>query len=130
MVIEASALLAILFQEPEAHAFALAIRNAPVRLLSAVSALEASIVLETRKGPSGGRDLDLLLHRGKTEVVPFTAEQLEVARHAYRQYGKSRHPAGLNFGDCCAYALAKVSGEPLLAKGADFPQTDIALVAE
>jgi len=130
MVVDTSALIAILLQEPEAHTFAVALQNASVRLVSAVSALEASIVIEARKGPSGGRDLDLLLHRANAELVAFTAEQSEIARNAYRKYGKGLHPAGLNFGDCCAYALAKVSGEPLLAKGADFPKTDVALVSE
>ena len=130
MVVDTSALIAILLQEPEAHTFAVALRNASVRLVSAVSALEASIVIEARKGPSGGRDLDLLLHRANAELVAFTAEQFEIARNAYRRYGKGLHPAGLNFGDCCAYALAKVSGEPLLAKGADFPKTDVALISE
>ena len=127
MVIDTSAVIAILLGEPEAQVFAEAIRDSAVRLVSAVSALEASIVIETRKGPAGGRDLDLFLHRANAEVVPFTAEQFEVARNAYRKFGKGIHPAGLNFGDCCAYALARVSGEPLLAKGTDFPRTDITL---
>jgi ribonuclease VapC len=127
MVIDTSAVIAILLGEPEAQVFAEAIRDSAVRLISAVSALEASIVIETRKGPSGGRDLDLLLHRANAEVIPFTAEQFEVARNAYRKYGKGIHPAGLNFGDCCTYALARVSGEPLLAKGSDFPRTDVTL---
>jgi ribonuclease VapC len=78
---------------------------------------------------SGGRDLDLLLHEAKAAVVPFTVEQSEIARGAYRKFGKGRHPAALNFGDCCTYALAKVSGEALLCKGNDFPQTDIRLTS-
>jgi ribonuclease VapC len=93
--------------------------------MSAVSVLETAIVVEARKGPAGGRELDLLLHRGRIDVVPFNAHQLELARDAYRRYGKGHHPAALNFGDCCAYALAAASGEPLLFKGHDFPQTDI-----
>ena len=129
MVVDTSDLIAILLQESEADRFTVALRDASVRLVSAVSALEASIVIEARKGLSGGRDLNLLLHRANAELVACTAEQFEIARNAYRKYGKGLHPAGLNFGDCCAYALAKVSGEPLLAKGADFPKTDVALVA-
>jgi ribonuclease VapC len=125
MVIDTSALIAILRQEPEADVFARAIREDPVRLLSAVNAVEAAIVIEARKGPSGGRDLDLLLHHAKVEIVSFSAEQFEAARRAWRQFGKGSHPAALNIGDCCAYALARVSGEKLLAKGEDFRRTDI-----
>jgi ribonuclease VapC len=128
MVIDTSALMAILQQEPEAANYANAIQRDAVRLVSAVSALEASIVVESRKGPNGGRDLDLLLHRAHIEVVAFSSEQYEIARAAYRRYGKGRHPAALNLGDCCCYALAKVSGEPLLAKGEDFRATDIRMV--
>jgi ribonuclease VapC len=128
MVIDTSALMAILQQEPEAANYANAIQRDAVRLVSAVSALEASIVVESRKGPNGGRDLDLLLHRAHIEVVAFSSEQYEIARAAYRRYGKGRHPAALNLGDCCSYALAKVSGEPLLAKGEDFRATDIRMV--
>ncbi|MBZ5620417.1 MAG: type II toxin-antitoxin system VapC family toxin [Acidobacteriia bacterium] len=127
MVIDTSALIAILQQEPEAGPYARAIGSDPVRLVSSVSALETAIVIESRKGPSGGRDFDLLLHEARAEVVPFTVEQFEIARGAYRKFGKGRHPAALNFGDCCTYALAKVSGEALLAKGNDFPRTDIQL---
>jgi ribonuclease VapC len=128
MVIDTSALMAILQQEPEAANYANAIQRDAVRLVSAVSALEASIVVESRKGPNGGRDLDLLLHRAHIEVVAFSSEQYEIARAACRRYGKGRHPAALNLGDCCSYALAKVSGEPLLAKGEDFRATDIRMV--
>jgi ribonuclease VapC len=125
MVIDTSALIAILQQEPEAAEFARAIQQDPVRLLSAVSALETSVVMESRKGPSGGRDLDLLLHRARVDIVAFGSDQFEVARAAYRRYGKGKHPAALNLGDCCTYALAKVSGEALLAKGDDFSRTDV-----
>jgi ribonuclease VapC len=129
MVIDASALIAILQNEPEAEAFANAIQLDPVRLLSSIAALEASVVMESRKGPAGGRDLDLLLHRAQVEIVPFSAEQFELARAAYRKFGKGRHPAALNLGDCCTYALARVSGQSLLAKGNDFCQTDLPLIA-
>lgn len=128
MVIDTSALIAILGQENDASNYAGAIQQDRVRLVSVVSALEASIVVESRKGPAGGRDLDLLLHQAQVEIVAFSAEQLELAKAAWRRYGKGRHPAGLNLGDCCTYALAKVSGEPLLAKGEDFPKTDLRLV--
>ena len=128
MVIDTSALIGILQQEPEAANFARAIQDDQVRLLSAVSALETAVVIEARKGPSGGRDLDLLLHRAQVEVVAFSSEQFEAARAAYRRYGKGIHPAALNLGDCCAYALARISGEPLLAKGEDFTKTDLRVI--
>jgi len=125
MVIDASAALAILLGEVEDETFAEAIEADPMRLMSAVSVLETSIVVEARKGAAGARELDLLLHRGRIDIVPFNAHQLELARDAYRRFGKGYHPAALNFGDCCAYALAAASGEPLLFKGNDFIQTDI-----
>ncbi len=127
MVIDTSALIAILQEEAEAESFARLIQGDGVRLLSTVSALEAAIVMECRKGPAGGRELDLLIHRSGTEIVPFNAEQFALARAAYRRFGKGIHPAGLNFGDCCSYALAKISGEPLLAKGEDFRRTDVVM---
>jgi len=125
MIIDTSALVAILLGEPEAEAFALAIAGDSKRLISAFTALETGIVIEAKKGESGGRELDLLLHQAKIEVVPLTAEQSEISRLAWRKYGKGRHPAGLNIGDCCSYALAKCAGEPLLFKGNDFSQTDV-----
>jgi ribonuclease VapC len=125
MVIDSSAALAILLGEADRERFADAIDADPTRIMSAVSVLETSIVVEARKGPVGGRELDLLLHRGRIDVVPFNAHQLELARDAYRRFGKGLHRAALNFGDCCAYALASASGEPLLFKGHDFSLTDI-----
>jgi len=125
MVIDTSALIALLLGEPEAQRLAEAIANDPKRLVSAFSALEAGIVIEARKGESGGREFDLLLHRTQTVIVPMDADQYEIARLAWRTYGKGRHPAGLNIGDCCSYALAKHSGDSLLFKGDDFSQTDI-----
>ena len=125
MVIDTSALIAILLREPEAAQFANAFGTAERRLISAATALETGIVIEARKGPAGGRELDLLLHRARIEVVPLTAAQMEIAREAWRRFGRGNHPAGLNFGDCCAYALAKSSGEPLLFKGLDFSRADI-----
>jgi ribonuclease VapC len=125
MVIDTSALIVILLNEPEAARFARAIAADERRLLSAASALETGIVIEARKGPSGGREFDLLLHRARVEIVPLTAAQAEIARDAWRRFGRGNHPARLNFGDCCAYALAKSSGEPLLFKGRDFARTDV-----
>jgi len=125
MVIDTSALIGILLGEPEAEALARAIAHDPKRLISVFTALETSIVIETKKGEPGGRELDLLLHRSHIEIIVMNEGQLELARLAWRTYGKGRHPAGLNIGDCCSYALAKYSGEPLLFKGDDFAQTDI-----
>ena len=127
MVIDTSDLLAILFQEADAMQFAKAIATAPTRLLSAANLVEASMVAESRAGTDGVRDLDLLVAKSKIEVMPVTVEQAELARLAFRNFGKGRHRAGLNFGDCFSYALAKDTGEPLLFKGDDFNHTDIAV---
>jgi ribonuclease VapC len=96
--------------------------------MSAGNVLESALVAETRRGEAAGRELDLLLHRAEVQVVSVDAEHVELARSAWRRYGKGRHPAGLNFGDCFAYALAAASGEPLLFAGNDFGCTDIAVV--
>ena len=125
MVLDTSALLAILMDEPERHRFNRLIAADPRRLLSAPSFVETAIVIEARYGEPGGRELDLLLHRADMEIVPTDAEQAELARVAWRVYGKGRHAAGLNFGDCFSYALARASGEALLFKGEDFSHTDI-----
>jgi ribonuclease VapC len=125
MVIDTSVLVALLFDESDAEQFELAIEADPRRLMSAASILETSIVVESRFGEAGGREFDLLLYKAQIEIVAVTPEQVDIARHAYRTYGKGRHPAGLNFGDCFAYALCKMSGEPLLFKGNDFSQTDV-----
>jgi len=129
MVIDSSALVAILANEPQARVMAEAMAADPKRLVSTVSVLETGIVIEARYGPAGGRELDLLLHRCRMDVVPLTSEQVELAREAYRQFGKGIHPAGLNLGDCAAYALARSTGEPLLFKGNDFGQTDLRTVS-
>ncbi len=128
MVIDTSALIAILLGEPDAEAFAVAIADDPKKLISAFSALEVSIVIEAKKGEAGGRELDLLLHRSQIEIVAMDSEQAELARNAWRTFGKGRHPAGLNIGDCCSYALSKSSDEPLLFKGDDFSKTDLKIV--
>ena len=128
MVIDASALLAILLGEPEAEEFARLIAGDPKRLVSALSALEAAIVIHARKGPFGIRELDLLVHSAGATIVSFDADQVLLARSAYEKFGKGHHPAALNLGDCCSYALARSSGEPLLFKGNDFSKTDVAVV--
>ena len=125
MVLDTSALLAILLDEPERRRFNELIEADTVRLISAASVLEAAIVLETRSGEAAGRELDLFLHRAKVEVTAVDGDQVEIARAAFRRFGKRRHPAGLNYGNCFAYALAKASGEPLLFKGTDFAQADV-----
>ena len=125
MVIDTSALLAIFLAEPERQRFLKLLTDTETRLMSAASVLETGIVLEAKRGEAAGREFDLFVVRTNLEVVAVDVEQVEIARSAWRKYGKGRHPAGLNFGDCFAYALAKFSGEPLLAKGTDFAQTDI-----
>jgi ribonuclease VapC len=125
MVIDTSALLAIFLAEPERKPFLDSILQAETRMISAANVLETGIVLEARRGESAGREFDLFLVRANLQIVSLDSEQAEIARSAWRKYGKGRHPAGLNFGDCFAYALAKSSGEPLLAKGTDFAATDI-----
>ena len=129
MVIDTSAIIAILLGEPEAPELARAIEDGSPRLLSAANLLETSMVIEARKGDAAGRELDLLVYRAGIDVVPVDQEQAEIARVAWRRYGKGRHPASLNFGDCFAYALAKTTGLPLLFKGDDFNQTDIGRLA-
>ena len=130
MVIDTSALVAVLLNEPNAARIAQSIeRNSP-RLLSAASLLETSMVIESRKSEPGGRELDLLLYRADIEIVAFDPDQAEIARAAWRRFGKGRHPAGLNYGDCFAYALAKSRRLPLLYQGSDFSQTDIEAVLQ
>lgn len=129
MVIDTSALIAILQDEPERKAFSQAIEAADSRAMSVASFLEASMVIEARYGPDGVRDLDLFIAKAQIDLVAVDADQAHVARGAFRTYGKGRHPAGLNFGDCFAYALARTLGERLLFKGSDFSLTDIATVS-
>lgn len=127
MVIDSSALVAIFLSEPERRELLLAITSADTRLISAATVLETGIALESRQGEEAGREFDLFLVKANLETVPVDAEQVELARSAWRKFGKGRHPAGLNFGGCFSYALAKSSGEPLLAKGTDFAKTDISI---
>ena len=128
MVLDTSALLALLLDEPDADAFRLAVEDDPVRLVSAATLLEAALVIETRKGEPGGRELDALVQKAGITVVPVDAEHVAEARRAYRRFGKGRHAPGLNYGDVFSYALARIEGEPLLFKGSDFAQTDVARV--
>jgi ribonuclease VapC len=127
MVIDTSAFAAIFFAEPERKSFLDAIAVSASRLVSAATVLETGMVLEARQGEAAGREFDLFVVRASLKVVPVDAEQADLARSAWRKYGKGRHPASLNFGDCFSYALAKFSGELLLAKGTDFSLTDIAI---
>jgi ribonuclease VapC len=125
MVLDTSALLAILFDEPERRAFTEAIEAAETRLLSVASFLEASMILESRHGAEGVRALDRLVAAAQVAMVPVDLEQAQAAREAFRQFGKGRHQAGLNFGDCFSYALAKCRAQSLLYKGGDFSLTDV-----
>jgi ribonuclease VapC len=128
VVIDTSALIAILQTEPEAETFIRAIVRDSRRLVSVVTVLEAEMVTYGRAGEDGVVLLELVLQKLKCETVACTLDQLAASRRAFRRFGKGRHPAGLNLGDCFPYALARVSGEPLLFKGEDFSLTDIARV--
>ena len=125
MVIDTSALLAILQDEPERAEFNEAIEAADSTLLSTASFVEVSIVIESRYGGEGLRDLDLFIDRASIALVGVDIEQAKVARQAFSRFGKGRHTAGLNYGDCFSYALASVLGQPLLYKGDDFARTDV-----
>jgi ribonuclease VapC len=125
MVLDTSALVAILSDEPGAAGLEAAVEGDPVRLLSAATYLETAIVIEARYGSAGGRELDLLLQAAGVDIVPVSREHAELARQAWRRFGRGRHAAGLNYGDCIAYALARLSDEPLLFVGQDFAQTDL-----
>jgi ribonuclease VapC len=129
MVIDTSALVALLLREATSRQIADAIAAGSPRLLSAANLLETSMVIETRKGEAAGRELDLLLYRAQIEVAAVDQDQIEIARAAWRRFGKGRHPAALNYGDCFAYALAKSHRFPLLCIGPDFTRTDIECVA-
>ena len=128
LVVDSSALIAILLREPEEKAFLDLIFAAEERKVSAFSILETSCVIQSRRGPAGRSILDSLSEELSLEVVPFTTEHLQLARQAWERFGKGKHPAGLNLGDCCSYALARATGYPLLCKGNDFPRTDLDLV--
>jgi ribonuclease VapC len=125
MVLDTSAILAILQDKPERRKFNEAIEAAETRSLSTASFVECSMILESRYGADGVRDLDLFIAKAQVSLVPVDEEQADLARRAFRKYGKGRHPAGLNFGDCFSYALSHALNEPLLFKGNDFNQTDV-----
>jgi ribonuclease VapC len=127
MVIDTSAVLAILQREPERRRFLEAIESADTTRMSVANFVEVSIVIESRYGSEGLRDLDRFLSRARVELVPVDIEQGQLARSAFSRFGKGRHRAGLNYGDCFSYAVAVTLGEPLLCKGNDFIHTDVAL---
>ena len=125
MIVDSSAVLAVLYREPDAGRYETAIASATGCRMSVANVLEASIVLEARGGAAAGHELDTFLQDAAIELTPVTAEHMDAARRAWRRFGKGNHPAALNFGDCFAYALAAVTGEPLLFKGEGFARTDV-----
>lgn len=126
MIVDTSAVIAILFAERDAKTYAQAIANAGSCRMSAATLVEASIVIDAQTKYAGSRQLDAFIRRAGIAIEPVTVEHAHIARQAYADFGKGRHPAALNYGDCFSYALAKATGEPLLFKGADFRRTDIA----
>lgn len=128
MIIDTSALLAVLYQEEDAEWFVTAIVTAPARQMSAANFLEAAINVDTYGDPEASRQFDRFMRQAAIEIVPITQEHAQIARQAYLDFGKGRHKAALNFGDCFAYALARATGEPLLFKGNDFANTDLVTV--
>lgn len=130
MIVDTSAVLAILFEEDDAERYARALTHADSCRMSAANFLEAAIVVDAQTKDKGSRQFDAFVRRAQIAIEPVSEEQAHIARQAYADFGKGRHPAGLNFGDCFAYALAKVTGEPLLFKGNDFKKTDITSALE
>ena len=126
MIIDTSAIVAILFNEADAEIYAKAIALADSCRISAATFVETAIVVEAQTKSSGGRQLDAFVRRAGIAIEPVTEEQAHIARQAFIDFGKGRHPAGLNYGDCFSYALAKATREPLLFKGKDFNKTDLA----
>ena len=125
MIVDTSAILAVVLSEPDAKRYEDAIAAAWPCRMSAVALLEAAMVVESRGGAAAGHELDVLLEKAAVELVPATPEHANAARRAWRRFGRGNHPAALNFGDCFAYALAEATGEPLLFKGNDFARTDV-----
>ena len=125
MIVDSSAVHAVLYREQDAARYETAIASATGCRMSVANVLEASIVLEARGGAAAGHELDTFLKDAAIELTPITAEHLDAARRAWRRFGKGNHPAALNLGDCFAYALADVTGEPLLFKGEGFARTDV-----
>jgi ribonuclease VapC len=129
MIVDSSALLAVLLDEPECSRFIALLAEAEDPLISAATLVEASIVMQAKTGDSGVDDLDELLAAAAVRCVAVDRAQAQIAREAYTRFGKGCSPAGLNFGDCFSYALAQVTGRPLLFKGDDFSLTDVTSVA-
>jgi ribonuclease VapC len=129
MIVDSSAVLAMMLSEPEGRRIEAAVAKEAVCRLPAAGYLESSMILISRIGPDAVRDLDLVLQLFNIQITPFTEGQARLAREAFRRYGKGRHAAQLNFGDCMAHALARESGEELLFKGTDFAATDVAVAA-
>ncbi len=127
MIVDSSALIAVVNRESDAERYEDAMLTAPHRRMSVANILETTMVVESRGGVAAGHELDVVLVRAGIEPVPVTVEQMEAARQAWRRFGRGNHPAALNLGDCFAYALARVTNEPLLFKGDDFSQTDISV---
>ena len=125
MILDTSAVIAILRAEPEASAMAEAMSSAGARAISAVSYVEAAVVIDSSHDPIASRRFDDFFREAEIVIEPVTFRQAKIAREAYRDFGKGRHRAGLNFGDCFSYALAKATGKPLLFKGNDFSHTDV-----
>ena len=125
MILDTSALAAIFFGEPELELYIQVIHDAERCRISAANFVELSMVVEGQIGPEAGRQCDVFFRRAEIVIEPVTVEQAHLARQAFLDFGKGRHPAKLNFGDCFAYALAKATGEPLLFKGEDFSKTDV-----
>ncbi len=128
MVIDSSVLIAILLAEPDAEYYANLLSEASDIYISAVSVFESSMVIESKKGEEGAKQYDQLLEIISPTIVAFDSQQAILARIAWQNYGKGRHPAKLNFGDCCSYAIAKYLNQSLLFKGDDFSKTDIQTV--
>ena len=128
MILDTSAIIAILFNENDAQLYAQAITRADSCRLSAATFVETAIVVEAQTKNNGGRQLDAFIRRAGIAIEPVTEEQAHIARQAFIDFGKGRHPAGLNYGDCFSYALAKATHEALLFKGKDFAKTDLTAV--
>jgi ribonuclease VapC len=125
MILDTSAVSAIFFGEPDGEHYMQMIYDADCCRISAANFVELCLVIEGQLGPEAGRQLDMFFRRAEIVIEAVTVEQAHLARQAFLDFGKGRHPAQLNFGDCFAYALAKAMGEPLLFKGLDFGKTDI-----
>ena len=128
MIIDTSAIFAILAEEAESEELIVIVGADANVMVSTVTVLEAGMVIEARLGPNGAANLDLWFVASQAKIEPFDARQAAIARRAWRKFGKGNHPAALDFGDCCVYALAKAMDEPILCKGSDFSRTDIAVI--